>query len=121
MAMPPIHPPGSHDYGSFETVRCPYCGELTDSRFGTLYYCPNCGRYFAREDLTDGMDEPAELPSTAPAPDQRTRDVILEVAQAHPRWGRVRIHRELRSRGHDIEAPVIGDVLERYNLPNSKR
>lgn len=56
MAMPPYRTPGSHPPGEdFETVRCPYCGELTDYRKGKRYYCANDDMWFTKEESDEDL------------------------------------------------------------------
>ena len=63
----------------------------------------------------DPMDEPLEL--RAPR-DERTRDLILEAARTHQKWGRLRIYEELRDCGHDVDEPEVNYVLNQYKLRN---
>jgi hypothetical protein len=57
MAMPPSRPPGSPYPGeNFETVRCPYCGELTELKVGNRYYCPNDDSLFTKEESERDKD-----------------------------------------------------------------
>ena len=50
--------------------------------------------------------------------DEHIRDLIVETAQAHPNWGRLRIHEELRDRGYDLDEPEVNYVLNQHKLPN---
>jgi hypothetical protein len=55
MAMPPYRPPGSRPPGEdYETVRCPYCGELTDYKSGNRYYCANEDIWFTKAEADEG-------------------------------------------------------------------
>lgn len=66
----------------------------------------------------DPKDEP--IPMRRPR-DERTRDLIVEIAQAHPNWGRLRIREELRDRGHDLGEPEVNYVLHRLKQRDRKR
>lgn len=63
--------------------------------------------------------DPAHEPLDMRAPrDERTYDLILDTARAHPNWDRLRIYEELRDRGHDLDEPEVNYVLDHYELPN---
>jgi hypothetical protein len=51
-SVPPHRPPG-HDGYEVSPVRCPYCGSLTNTKSGNLYWCPNDGEWFSEEESHD--------------------------------------------------------------------
>jgi len=48
--------------------------------------------------------------------DARTRDLIVDTAQTHRTWSRIRIYEELRARGHDVDQAQVDYVLDYYKL-----
>jgi hypothetical protein len=56
-----------------------------------------------------------------PPRNEDIRDLIVDTAQANPRWGRLRIYEELRDRGQDIDEAEVNYVLNHYKLPNLHR
>lgn len=51
-------------------------------------------------------------------PNERTRDLIIEVASMHPTWGPLRIFEELREDGVALTAENVHWVLCEYKLRN---
>lgn len=63
--------------------------------------------------------DPDQEPLDMHAPrDERTRDLIIETARAHPNWHRIRIYEELRACVRGLDEAEVNHVLNEYKLPN---
>jgi hypothetical protein len=65
---------------------------------------------------TRGIPIDDEPPDARPPRDARTRDLIVNTAQTHRTWSRIRIYEELRARGHDVDQAQVDYVLDYYKL-----
>jgi hypothetical protein len=53
-----------------------------------------------------------------PPDNSQIEQEIVNVATAHPEWGRLTIHKHLEIHGHNVSQAVVNFVLAARHLPN---